>query len=192
MLVACGGSPLVTASELPQTPRQPDGVLVDPQVAIPSAARRAPAIGVVTLEPPIASEAAFELATTYFQAIAARNDSAFGELIVPDAAELNPSLGQRRLIETLSSRIRGRDFSTVKGPIARFERMERFEYEDLGPSTSPRRPDVMEPGDVLVRMPLGAPLGKNGEKLFGDLALIVVRATPQGLRIAAAGEVDSP
>ena len=76
--------------------------------------------------------------------------------------------------------------------VARVERMERFDYDDLSSITSPRRPEDMQPGDVLLRVPLTAPLDRNGNKLFHDVLLMVLRPSARKIRVAGVGELDAP
>lgn len=194
-LCACGSSSFVTATELPKTPRQPDGVLVDPQPAVPGSRVRAPALGVVTLEPPVGNDALFGVVNKVFDAFARRNPSSLNELFVPgEIVQLDSRHTRGEIMQDWESRNRSMDYTALRGlDVVRIERMERFEYEDLSPVTSPARPEDMEPGDILVRLPVAAPLDpRNGQPLFKNVMVLVIRPIDRVLHIAGVGELDQP
>ncbi len=169
-------------------------MLVDPEAAIPEARSHAPATGIITLEPPVASEALFALVNTFFAAFAKRSPESINELMVNDLVPLDTRRTRGEIVTDWQARNRRLDYTAIRGlDIVRIERMERFGYDDLGPTSSPPRPEDMQPGDLLVRLPVVAPIDqKTGEKLFRDVLLMLVRPVDQKLRIAGIGEVDTP
>src|SRR5580658_6926485 len=50
---ACQPAPMASAIDLPKTPRQPDGVILDPEPTVPRAVESAPARGVISLKEPL-------------------------------------------------------------------------------------------------------------------------------------------
>ena len=196
-LTACGPpGGLVTASEVPKKPRQPDGVLVDPSPAVPPALLHAPAKGVINLAEPTSNETLFGLVTTFFTAFQRRDRHLIEEVLSADAVGLDPAQHQNRqaMVQDWDVRMRSHDYSLVKASdLARVERMERFEYEDMGVSSSYPRPPEMRPGDVLIRVPVTAPLDpKSGDKLFHDLLILMIRPDGEKLTLAGIAEVDTP
>lgn len=185
----------MTATELPKVPRQPDGVLVDPQPAVPDSRVRAPALGVVTLEPPVGNEALFAVVSKVFEAFARRNPSSASELFVPsNIVQLDARRSRGEILQDWESRNRSMDFTALRGlDVVRIERMERFEYEDLSPVSNPPRPDDMEPGDILIRLPVAAPLDpRTGGALFKNVMVMVLRPIDRVMHIAGVGELDQP
>lgn len=180
---------------MPKTPRQPDGVLVDPQPAVPESRGRAPAMGVVTLEPPIGDDALFAVVTKFFDAFSRRAPTGLAEMFVPgDIVPLDTRRSRSEIMQEWEQRNRTTDFSGLRGmEVVRIKQMERFDYTDLSPASSPPRPQDMEPGDVLIRLPVASPIDqKSGNKLFRDVLVMVLRPMDHTLRIAGVGELDTP
>jgi hypothetical protein len=171
---------------MPKTPRQPDGVLVDPQPAVPESRPRAPALGVVTLEPPIASDAIFSIVTKIFDAFGRRSTSELPALFVTgDIVVLDGHKTRNEITQSWEQRSRNPDLQLIRGlEVVRIERMDRFDYDELSAISNPPRPPDMQPGDVLVRLPVVAPVGNSGTKLFPDVMFMVVRPVDRVLRIA--------
>ncbi|HRI70282.1 MAG TPA: hypothetical protein PK156_38890, partial [Polyangium sp.] len=88
VLCGCGAEPdrgLVTAADLPEQKRRPDGVAVDPSSAAPTAKDVATTTdGLVTLRTPIGLEQAFSTIQTFFQAIVAEDADMMGAVLTRD------------------------------------------------------------------------------------------------------------
>ena len=75
--------------------------------------------------------------------------------------------------------------------IASASRMDRFSFDDVDALSVPPRPAGMRPADVLVRVPLAAPVdSRSGEKLFRATLVLLVRARGAQLLIAGVAEYD--
>lgn len=196
---ACGhGNTLETALEVPTTPRQPDGVLVEPPPAVPSpndpgAAR----LGVVALRPPVSDEQVAVVVRAYVTALEYEAIEDLWDLLTPDAVSLEAGARVNRvgLRQRFDERFRRRELHRLRGlDIARLDKLERYGFSDLGPASDPQRPTEMREGDMYVRVPMSAPLGANGEKLVGDVLVLLLRRdeTQKKLKIAGVAEIDNP
>jgi hypothetical protein len=110
-----------------------------------------------------------------------------------DAGELEGTdHGHAALVENWRQRLRAHDYARISGAeIVRAERVERWEWDDLGTAPNPPRPAAMRPGDLYVRAPVEVP-HIAGERVFGDSVTMVLRRQEGKLHIAAYGEADSP
>src|SRR5947209_1352871 len=64
------GPRFATARELPEVPRRPDGVVVDPSPELPEASEEGASSGaLVALKPPLPEKAARTVVAAYFRAI---------------------------------------------------------------------------------------------------------------------------
>ena len=196
---ACGHSgALETALEVPTTPRQPDGVLVEPPPAVPlpndpGAAR----LGVVALRPPISDEQVASVIRAYVTALEYEAADDLLDLLTQDAVSLEAGARVNRvgLRQRFAERFGRHELRRLRGlDIARLDKVERYGFSDLGAGTDPVRPTEMRDGDLYIRVPLTAPLGANGEKLVGDVLVMVLRRDEEQkkLRIAGVGEIDNP
>lgn len=168
---------------------------MDPQPAVPDSRVRAPALGVVTLEPSIGNEALFAVVSKVFEAFARKSPGSTAELFVPGAlVQLDGRRSRQEIIGEWDQRNSKMDFTALRGlDVVRIERMERFEYEDLSPMSNPPRPEDMEPGDILIRLPVAAPLDpRTGGPLFKNIMVMVLRPIDRVLHIAGIGELDQP
>jgi hypothetical protein len=71
----------------------------------------------------------------------------------------------------------------------RLDRVERYAWDDLSLPDSPERPPEMRPEELYVRVPLEV-TRVAGERLFGDVILVVLRRDAGKYKIAAYGESD--
>lgn len=179
----CGGpAGPVTASELPTTPRRPDGVVIEPTPALPAPSERAPARGVVALREPLGEEAAREAVRAYVGAFEREDLDALETMLDPEAVALDPRARRSRagVVEAWRARFKQLDYGHIAGTeIVSLDRVEHFESEDLGVPGAPQRPDVMRPGDLLVRAPVTTPR-VAGERYFGDTILLLLRRQEGG------------
>jgi hypothetical protein len=173
--------------------RRPDGVVVEPSPALPHAADRAPARGVVALREPLGVEAAEDLVRAYIHAFEREDEGALAQLLTSDAAPLFGGRGGRgALLEQWRTRLKNLDYGKLAGlEVARLERMERFEYDELGAPAPLPRPPEMKPGELLLRIPIATPR-VGTEQLFGDVVVLLLRREEGRFKIAGASEENSP
>lgn len=191
---ACGGAGHVTATELPTTPRHPDGVVVEPPPALPTIAERAPGRGVVALREPLSNEAVRDVVRAYFRMFLAEDIEGLAALLTSDVVSLDPrARGSRStVVDGWRARMRQLDYSKLSGlEVVQLDRLERFGLVDLEGSTSPARPTVMREADTLVRVPIAA-ARVGGERFFGDTLTLLLRRDEGRFKIAGVAEEDSP
>lgn len=195
-LAACGGSSvIVTAPAVPDDPRQPDGVVLEPTSAVPEVEERAPAEGVVALRAPLGSEAVLTVVHRLFRAFAHEDADGLQAILTDDAAVLGASRGGRAkgsLLDQWKARVKNPSYARLAGAeLVDAARIERFAYEDLGGPGGPARPAAMKRGELLVRFPVATPrLGS--EQLFGDAMTLLLRRDGRTYKIAAAEEENGP
>lgn len=174
-------------------PRRPDAVVVEPPAAMPATTSRAYARGVVALREPLASDAIRDLVSELIDAWQRESLDALTALLTADAGPFEArARGKGPLVEGWRQRLRSHPYgrlATVE--LVRSERVERWEAEDLGGPDAPARPPDMRPGELYVRVPLEISR-IAGEKLFGDVIVLLVRREDGKYRIAAYGEIDAP
>jgi hypothetical protein len=189
--LACAPGPVVTAAELPSVPRHPDGVLLEPPPALPGAADRASARGVVLLREPLAPEVARRIAADFLHAFVLEDIDAVLALLTPNAVALD---GPRRgsLRDVWYARMRSFDYTKLAGEeIAHLDQIERAEYDDLGGSGEPPRPQVMRRGDVLMRVPIATPR-VGTDQVFPEVLILLLRRDDGTFKIAGVGEENGP
>ncbi len=198
--LACGGvgpqASLPAAGEasptLAATARAPDGVVIDPPPVLPAPLSRSSAQGVVSLREPPAHDAVVELVRTFLDGWQRESLETLLGLSTSDAALIDGAdRGHAALIESWRQRLRAHDYGRLAGTeLVLPERIERWEWDDLGAPNRPVRPSGMKSGDILVRAPLEV-TRVAGERVFGDVVVMVLRRQDGGLRIAGYGEVDA-
>ncbi len=171
---ACQRGPIVTALELPATPRHPDGVVLDTAPAVPVPVERAPAEGVVALKEPVADGTVRAALGAFFDAFAAHDVDELDRALSRSARHLDAHGGSsfQVLLDELLRRLRL--FEATRVDAVHIEGIDRFSYRDLGPGGARPRPSDMRPEDILVRVHLLLPR-PNGERLFGDVVVLLLR-----------------
>jgi hypothetical protein len=184
----------VTAVSIPDAPRKPDGVVVDPPPAMPDVTEHAQPGGVVALREPLADEAITSVVRAMFRAFAHEDGDALAALLTSDAEPLG--LGARghargSLLDQWRTRLRNLPYDRLGNrEVARLDQLERWSYAELDAAGPIDRPSEMRPGDVLVRVPL-AITHIDSEQLFGDVALLLLRREGQAFKIAGEAEDSS-
>jgi hypothetical protein len=173
--------------------RQPDGVLLDPGPLSPAPVARGDAQGIVALREPAGEDAVLELIEAFLEGWQRESLDALLSLTAPDAGLLDgPDHGHAALVESWRQRLRAHDYGRLEGAdLVRPERIERWEYDELGSSRGPARPTAMRPGEVLLHAPLEI-TRVGGERVFGDVVVMILRRQSGHLRIAAYEETDGP
>lgn len=176
-----------------ETARQPDAVVVDPPPSWPSAVARVEARGVVALREPAGNAAVTDLLQAFVDGWEHESIDALVALLAPDAVAIDGAEhGHASLIDTWRQRLRARDYGRLAGTeVVRPDRIQRWAWDELGTPDTPARPPSMRPSDVLVRVPLEV-TRVGGERVFGDVMMLVLRRIDGKLRIAAYGEIDAP
>ena len=176
-----------------ETARQPDAVVVDPPPSLPSAVARGEARGVVSLREPAGTAAVSELLQAFVDGWEHESIDALAVLLAPDAVAIDGAEhGHTSLIDTWRLRLRAHDYGRLAGTeVVRADRIQRWAWDELGTPDSPARPQSMRPADVLVRAPFEV-TRVGGERVFGDIMVLVLRRVDGKLRIAAYGEIDAP
>jgi hypothetical protein len=149
--------------------------------------------GVVSLREPAGQDAVVELVRAFLDAWQHESLETLLALSSPDAGLLeDPEHGHAALVESWRQRLHAHDYGRLAtAEIVRPERIERWEWDELGAPSAPSRPSAMKPGELLVRAPLEV-TRVGGERVFGDVVVMVVRRQDGRLRIAGYGEVDAP
>jgi hypothetical protein len=197
--VAGEAAPLAIERPAPQSDehdaprRHPDAVVLEPPSALPDAVARASARGVLALREPEAGDAVADLVQSVVDAWEHQSIEALVALLTLDAGPLDGrGRGRSALVEGWRQRMQAHAYGRLAGvELVRSDRIERWNWEDLGGAGAPSRPPDMRAGEVLVRAPVEVPR-MAGERLFGDELVMVLRREEGKLRIAAYAEVDNP
>lgn len=186
---ACGGTGWETSTEMPKTPRRPDGVAIEPPPAMPAPSDRAEASGVVALREPLADKDVEDVVRAYIRAFEREDDQALVLLLAQEAVSLGRSGSTRtQLVEMWKTKMRSFEYQRLAGlEVARISQIERHTYETLGAPGSPGRPSEMRPGDLYIRVPIATPR-VGSEQLFGDVLVLLLRREDGRLKIA--GQAD--
>ena len=202
---SCGGaqSP-VEAPQFPESshafatppvpvPRRPDAVVLEPPAALPVPVARAEARGIVSLRQPLASDAVADLVQSFVDAWQRESLDALTAMLASDAGPIDGRIrGRGALIEAWRQRMHAHEYGRLANvELVRPERIARWDRDELGAPDAPARPADIRPGEIYVRAPLEA-TRVAGEKLFGDVLVMVLRPEGGKLKIAAYGEVDAP
>ncbi|MDB4998070.1 MAG: hypothetical protein JWM74_5502 [Myxococcaceae bacterium] len=191
---SCGGGGAATATEMPTTPRRPDGVVVEPPPALPPIGERAPARGVVALREPLSDEAVKEVVRSYFTLFEHEDLEGLSQLLTTDVISLDVrARGSRsNILEQWRARMRQLDYAKLAGlEVVQLDRLEHYGFDDLEGSTSPPRPSAMRAGDTLVKVPVSA-ARVAGERYFGDTLILLLRREEGHFKIAGVAEDDTP
>jgi hypothetical protein len=184
LTVACSGSAprgpsFATLTELPQEPRRPDGVVVDPSPELPVAAEAVDnGTGIVALKPPLPDRAARAMVAAFLRAVVTENVEALSDLATSDATmAARGRTGTPSLVDHWRARMRHFRYRTLASDILYQEAdIELYRYQDLEAPLPgrPLRPAEMAPPDVLLRVPILI-VRAGSERVFGDDMLFHLR-----------------
>ena len=182
---ACAGSgALETATELPKTPRHPDGVVLEPAPALPAPSDRAAAEGVVALREPLADKDVEDVVRAYIRAFEREDIDALIQMLAQDAAPLGRAGNKTQLVDLWRTKMKNFEYQKLAGvEVARIAQIEKHSYDSLGVSGGPVRPPEMRPGDLYVRVPIATPR-VGSDQLFGDILVLLLRREDARLKIA--------
>ncbi len=187
-LVACGSGTLETATEMPKTPRRPDGVVLEPPPALPPAQERAAASAVLSLREPPFDQDVEEVVRAYLRAFEREDLDGLVQLLAQEATPIGRGGGRTQLVDLWRARMKSFEYQKLAGAeVAKLGQLERKTYDGFTTPAAGTRPPEMRPGDVLVRVPIATPR-IAGEQLFGDVLVLLLRREDGKLRIA--GQAD--
>jgi hypothetical protein len=194
--VACascaGASTLETATEMPKAPRRPDGVVLEPTPAMPTAADRAPATGIVALREPLADKDVEDVVRAYVRAFEREDIDALVQLLAQDASPLGRAGNKNQLLDLWRTKMKNFEYQKLAGvEVARVAQIEKHTYETLGASGAPMRPTEMRAGDLYVRVPIATPR-VGSDQLFGDILVLLLRREEGRLKIAGQSDENGP
>jgi hypothetical protein len=185
----CAGTgTLETATEMPKAPRRPDGVVLEPTPAMPTAADRAAATGIVALREPLADKDVEDVVRAYVRAFEREDLDALVQLLAQEASPLGRAGNKNQLVDLWRTKMKNFEYQKLAGvEVARVAQIEKFAYETLGASGAPTRPTEMRAGDLYVRVPIATPR-VGSDQLFGDILVLLLRREDGRLKIA--GQAD--
>ncbi len=205
--MACGGAQVappvtdVASAEFSPdaSPRRPDGVVVEPTPALPSPALWAKARDVVSLREPVGRQAIVRVVQALVEAWQSESLDALVGLLAVDAGPIDArGHGRGSLRESWRQRLHAHEYSRLAGvQLIRDERIEYWDVDELRESAAPapptdmrpHPPPDMRPDEIFVRAPIDR-TRVAGERLFGDVLVLVLRRENGELRIAAYGELE--
>jgi hypothetical protein len=192
VVAACGsrqstGPHFATAKELPEGPRRPDGVVVDPSPELPEATEAGEqASTLVALVPPLPEKSARSVVAAYFRAIVSEDLDALADLATPDANAPNKSRGNAgSIVDLWRGRMRHFRYRTLANEVLYQEAdVEFYRYEDLESAAvgRPQRPPEMARSDLLLRVPMLV-VRAGGDRAFGEEVVFLLRRDQDRFRI---------
>ena len=173
------GPSFATLSELPEGPRRPDGVVVDPTPELPPAAEAVDSgAGIVALKAPLADRAARSVVAAFLRAVVTENVEALSDLVTADATiAARGRTGTPSLVDHWRARLRHFRYRSLADEILYQEAdVELYRHDDLETPLPgrPLRPAEMAPADVLLRVPLLV-VRAGSDRVFGDDMLFHLR-----------------
>ena len=193
----CGGTSTLpfpkTATEIPSATRHPDGVVLEPPSALPGVTVRADARGVVALREPLGDDAIRAVVKQIVSAFEEKDPTTLESLLSDEVAyyEGGRKLTRSNLVDVWRRRMSQLDYSKLAGmDVVRVEKIQRFEYDELGGQGEPARPPDMQQGDLFVKVPIEISQ-VGGEKLFGDAWFLTLRQEAGILHISGITEVNA-
>lgn len=190
LVAGCGGGGFKTASALPEGPRHPDGVAVDPMSSPPAAQDVAGTEGgMITLRTPLGVDQATATVAAFFRSVVAEDSDGLEALLARDALALNPAGNAGGTAPSAAlfwgQRMRRLDYTKLAGePVFHEAEIEVYRAEDtLEVSPHPAiRTDALSEGDVVVRVPIATPR-IGADRLLGDEVLMWLRREGDRYRI---------
>jgi hypothetical protein len=189
LVAGCGaGAPLETATEMPKQPRRPDGVVLEPEPALPPASDKAAATGIIALREPLADKDVEDVVRAYVRAFEREDVEGLRQLLAQEASPLGRAGGRQQLLELWALKIKNFEYQKLSGAeLVRTSQIEKETFDSLGQPGAPPRPSEMRPGDLYVRVPIATPR-VGSEQLFGDVLVLLLRREDGRLKIA--GQAD--
>jgi hypothetical protein len=170
--------------------RKPDGVVLEPPPALPPTADRSEAAGVVALREPLGEVAVRTVVRALVDAWLRESLEQLVALLTSDAGPLEArARGRASLVEGFRQRLHAHEYRRLAGAdVVHPERIERYGWNDLVAPNAVPRPTDMRPEELFVRVPLEV-TRTGGERLFGDVLLLLLRREGDRYLVAAYGEL---
>jgi hypothetical protein len=151
----------------------------------------ASARGVVALREPLSTDAVVDVVESFVDAWAHEALDVLVGMLAADAGPIEArGRGRAALVEGWRQRMHAHEYRRLLGvEVVRPDRIQRWTLQDLA-TGDPSRPDL-RPGELLVRAPVEAAT-INGDKLFGDMLVMILRVDDGKYKIVAYGETDGP
>jgi hypothetical protein len=168
-------------------------VLVELPPALPNPVERAEARGLVALREPLAIGAVREVVFRFLSAWQHESLEEMVALLADDAGPIDSRpRGRTALVEAWRQRLHTHEYRRLATlDIVRNERIEHYDWDDLCAPGAPARPRDMRPDELYVRVPIEV-TRVAGERVFGDVLLLVLSREQGRYAIAAVGEADAP
>jgi hypothetical protein len=181
------GPSFATAAELPEAPRRPDGVVVDPSPELPQAVEVGHAeAALVALKPPLPERAARAVVAAFFRAVVAEDLEALADLTTPDASAPNRNRGSAAsILDHWRGRMRHFRYRALASEVLYQEAdVELYRYDDFETLIvgRPPRPPEMARSDLLLRVPMLV-VRAGSDRAFGDEIQFVLRRAGDRFRI---------
>jgi hypothetical protein len=181
------GPTFATAADLPEGPRRPDGVAVDPSPELPKPAEGAEtAQALVALKPPLPEKAARSVVAAFFRAIVSEDLEALSDLATPDANAPSKSRGSSAsIVDHWRGRMRHFRYRTLASEVLYQEAdVEFYRFDDLETLLvgRPQRPPEMTRSDLLLRVPMLV-VRAGSDRAFGDEIVFLLRRDRDRFRI---------
>ena len=187
MLAACASSParpkgvttFATAGELPEAPRQPTGVVVDPtpELPVPQEAHRGDSV-LVALLPPLPEQSALRVVAAFFRAVVTEDSEALSVLMTADAnVSTNGRSPPSAMLDHWRGRLRHFKYQSLAAEtLYQTADVESYHFRDLEVVRAgrPPRPAEMVQSDLLLKVPLRV-VREGGERMFGDEIVFLLR-----------------
>jgi len=176
-----------TAPELPDAPRRPDGVVVDPSPELPEAAQSGDASSaLVALQAPLPEKAARAVVAAFFRAVVAEDLEALADLTTPDASTPSKARGgSSGVLDHWRGRMRHFRYRSLANEVLYQDAdVELYRYDDLETIAvgRPQRPAEMARTDLLLRVPMLV-VRAGSDRAFGDDLLFLLRRDKDRFRI---------
>jgi hypothetical protein len=165
---------MTSALELPKTPRQPDGVVIDAEPTVPRAVESSAARGVISLKEPLGDAVVRGAVEAFFVPFTSHDPEAV-DGVLSHSARLLDSHGASSFAvvrDELLRRVAG--FKAAGVTSVHIDSIERFDFGDLGENGGHPRPPEMRKGEVLVRVHVTTP-HPTGDRLFADVVVLLLR-----------------
>jgi hypothetical protein len=187
--LSVGGAGPVDSADAPS--RRPDAVVLDPPPAIPSAVERSAASGVIALREPLGDDAVRDLVRSVLDAWSRESLDQLVLLLTNDAGPIEArSRGRSALVESWRQRLHAHEYRRLAGlDLFHPERIERYGWKDLSALNARQRPPEMRPEELYVRVPLEV-TRIGGERVFGDVLLLLLRRDGAKYLVVAYGELE--
>ena len=171
-------------------PRRPDAVVLEPEPALPAPVEDAPASGIVALREPLGEGAVRAVVRAVIDAWVRESVDQLALLLTSDAGPIEArARGRGPLVDAWRQRLHAHEYKRLAGvDLVHPERIEHYGWRELSAPSAVPRPAEMRPEELYVRVPLEV-TRIGGERLFGDVILLLLRREGSRYLVSAYGEI---